>query len=88
MPPQQSIILKNKPLIKKAAIIALLLAVIATGLFLGVFLNHRSRNKIFQGTFVCQPRSLISESTLVKINERSAFLPVPGTQFVPDATAI
>jgi len=52
MPPQRKITFNNTRYLKKAAIIALLLAIIATGLFLGAFLNYRSRNRIFKATFV------------------------------------
>ena len=37
---------------KKAVLIALLLAVIALGFFLGAFLNYRFHNKTFSATFV------------------------------------
>lgn len=40
------------PPAKKAALIALLLAIIALGFFLGAFLNRRLQDKTFNATFV------------------------------------
>ena len=43
---------KNMSHGKKAALIALLLAVIALGFFLGAFINYRIHHKSYSATFV------------------------------------
>jgi len=52
MPSLSKPALRGMPPVKKAVLIALLLAVIALGFFLGAFVNYRLHNKSYSATFV------------------------------------